>query len=61
MEKIMDILRTQGVKLLGGILVLVIGLFLVHWLRKWIRKRLEKSRMEPTVKSFAENAVRLVL
>ena len=64
MEDIIKILKENGLKLALGLLVLIVGLFIVRLLTKWVRKRLEKSdklRMEPTIRSFLGNLIRIVL
>ncbi|MBQ9265139.1 MAG: mechanosensitive ion channel [Clostridia bacterium] len=60
-EHLVQMLQTQGVKLLYGFLVLVIGLFLVHWVVKLTRNKIDKVKIEPTLRSFLDNLVRLVL
>ena len=51
-KQIRQVIQTQGMQLLSGLLVLVVGFFLVHWVLKLSRNRLEKIKIEPTVKSF---------
>lgn len=54
-------LTTQGVNLLRGILVLVIGLFLVHWIIKLLERNQKFVKIEPTLKGFLDNLIRIVL
>ena len=57
---ITDIIQTQGMKLLAGIIVLVAGLFLVHWLMKLITRNRRLDRIDPTLRGFFENLIKLV-
>ena len=57
----MQFLEAQGLRLLAGVLVLIIGLFLVHWLIKLFEKNESLVKMEPTLKGFLSNLVHLVL
>ena len=38
MDTIISIIEAQGMKLLGGILILVIGFFLIHWTMKFLKR-----------------------
>ncbi len=60
-EDIALIIKTQGIKLLYGLLVLVIGFFLVHWILKLVKKWSEKRNIDSTVKSFLIGLIRIVL
>ena len=61
MNQIVNIIQTQGMRLFGGLLVLVVGLFIAHW----VVRLLERSRMfihiEPTLRGFLENLLKLLL
>ena len=54
-------LKTQGIRLLGGLLVLAIGLFLVRWALKFLERSESFVRIEPTLKVFLQHLLRLVL
>ncbi|MBR1584573.1 MAG: mechanosensitive ion channel [Clostridia bacterium] len=60
-QGILEMLQTQGIKLLSGLLVLAIGLFLVRWVIKWTRVRIDKVRIEPTLRTFLDHLIRLIL
>ena len=60
-EKIVTYLNTQGLNLLKGILVLIVGFPLVKWLRKLAGNHLKRIRIEPTLESFLNNLVRIIL
>ena len=61
MESIIETLQTQGIKLLGGILVLVVGIFLTRWIMKLVMRNKLFAKIEPTLKGFLTNLLRLVL
>ena len=60
-KTIIEYLRTQGVYLLRGLLVLVVGFFMIHWLFKLLGKNRKYIRIEPTLKGFLDNFIKLVL
>ena len=47
--------------LLRGVLVLVVGLFVVHWISKLLSRSEKVLRIEPTLKSFLGNLLRILL
>ena len=61
MESIIDILKTSGIKLLYGILILVIGFFLIHYIMKLLERKGNTFKLEPTVRGFLINLIRLIL
>ena len=61
MDKIIDTIEAQGMKLLGGILILVIGFFLIHWTMKFLKRNDRFVKIEPTLKGFLQNLVKLLL
>ena len=60
-EKVFTFLQTQGINLFRGLLVLVIGLFLVHWLVRLMERSDKYVKMEPTLKGFLLNLAKLAL
>ena len=38
MDTIVQIIEAQGMKLLGGIIVLVVGFFLIHWIMTFLKR-----------------------
>ena len=60
-EKLMDTLQAQGMKLLSGILVLVIGLFIIHWVKKLIDRSDKFQKIDPTLKGFLNNLIKLAM
>ncbi len=61
LENIGTLLKTSGIKLLWGLMVLVIGIILINGLQKLLRRHIDKIRIEPTLKSFLSNIVRIIL
>lgn len=61
MDTIINIIEAQGMKLLGGILILVIGFFLIHWIMKFLKRNDRFVKIEPTLKGFLQNLVKLLL
>jgi len=60
-DSISQFFETQGLNLLRGVLVLAVGFFAVHWIIKLITRNEKYVHIEPTLKSFLSNLMRLVL
>lgn len=60
-EKLGDLLQEQGGKFLAGLLILAAGFFLVSWVLKLSRKHLNKIKIEPTLETFLNNLIRIIL
>ena len=60
-ETIKNFFTTAGMDLLRGLLILVIGFFLVHWVVKIIERNEHKMKMEPTLRGFVKNLIRILL
>ena len=60
-EKVFSFLQTQGINLFRGILVLVAGLFLAHWIMRLVERSDKYVKLEPTLKGFLTNLFKLVL
>ena len=61
MEKLIEILSTSGLRLLAGIAELVLGFVAVHYIMKLVEKSKGFAKLEPTLKSFVHNTIRLIL
>ena len=61
MDSILNIIREQGIRLLGGIIVLAIGFFLIHWIMKFLTRSDKFVKIEPTLKGFLQNLIKLIL
>ena len=60
-QEILQKLETGGLKLLAGILVLVVGLVLVHFLTKLIFRRDPLRKVDPTARGFLSALIRIIL
>lgn len=60
-ETIGPVLTEAGLKLLGGLAVLVVGLLIVRWLKKLIRRTRLFTKMEPTAAGFLKNLINVLL
>ena len=60
-DSIKNFLTTAGVDLLRGLLALAVGLFLVHWALKLFDRYESRMKIEPTLKSFVKNLIRILL
>ena len=61
MDTIIKIAEEQGMKLLGGIIVLSVGFFLVRWIMKLLTRNDHLNKIEPTIKGFLLNLVKVLL
>jgi len=60
-DTIIKIAEEQGMKLLGGIIVLAVGFFLVRWIMKFLTRNDHLTKLEPTIKGFLVNLIKVVL
>lgn len=60
-SKLIDSGITIGERLLGALVILIIGKFLVNWLNKLFARILEKRKVEPSVRSFLKSMVNILL
>ena len=60
-DGIVNFLKTAGVDVLRGILVLVVGFFLVHWINKLLKKNKKLLAIDPTLRGFLLNLIRILL
>ena len=60
-EKLQSFVTSAGINLLLGIIILVVGLFVIHWLVKFLRKSKSFSKLDPSLQSFFSNAIKLIL
>ena len=60
-DSVINFLKTAGLDLLRGILVLVVGFFLVHWISKLLSRSKKLSVIEPTLRGFLHNLVKILL
>lgn len=60
-ESLKAFVTTAGVNLLFGIIIIVVGLFVVHWFVKFLRQSKAIAKLDPSLQSFFLNAIKLVL
>ena len=60
-DGIVNFFKTAGMDLLRGILVLVVGFFLVHWIGKLLKRNKKLMSFDPTLRGFLQNLVKIVL
>ena len=60
-DNIVNFLKTAGMDLLRGVLVLAVGFFLVHWIGKLITRNKKFMAIEPTMRGFLSNLIRILL
>ena len=60
-SEIVTFLQTQGMNLLNGLIVLAVGFFLAHWFFKIVGRKQAIIRIEPTLRGFLDNLLRLVV
>lgn len=60
-EKIKEFVTSAGVDLLMGLIILVIGLFITHWIVKFLKGSKLIKKLDPSLASFFVNAIRLIL
>lgn len=60
-SEIKTIVMDAGINLLLGIIILVVGLFLTHWLVKLLSSSKLFQRLDPSLASFFKNLVKILL
>lgn len=60
-QKIYDIVMTYGPRLIGAIIVLIVGLFLISIIRGAFKRRFEKRDMEPSLSRFLQSMISILL
>lgn len=61
MDGILKTLEAQGSRLLGGLMVLMIGFFLKRWIMRALVKSEGFSKIEPTLRGFLEDLANFAL
>ncbi len=56
-ERVVDIVTSYGIRVIGAVLILIIGRVAASIARKMVRKVLNRTDVDPTVVSFAGNMV----
>lgn len=60
-EQINDLIMTYGPKLIGALLTLIIGMWVISVLRGILRRRFEKREMEPSLRGFLNSMIGILL
>jgi len=60
-DSIVNFLKTAGMDLLRGLLVLAVGFFLVHWICKLLKRNKRIELIEPTLRGFLLNLIKILL
>ena len=60
-SELKTIVMDAGLNLLLGIIVLVLGLFLVHWIIKLLSGSKPFQKLDPSLQSFFKNLIRILL
>ena len=61
LEKIKSFLTSAGVNLLKGIIILVVGIFLVHWLVKFLKRSKLLGKLDLSLQTFFITSIKLIL
>ncbi len=59
-EKIYEIVMTYGPRLIGAVIVLIVGLFLISIIRGTLKRRFEKHDMEPSLRKFLQSMISIL-
>ncbi len=60
-DKINGIIMEYGPRLIGVIITLIVGMWLISLIRKSINRRFEKKEMEPSLRSFLDSMIGVLL
>lgn len=60
-ERLIDTGIELGERVLGAIIILVIGKFLINWLNRLFARILEKRKIDPSIQSFLKSMVNILL
>ncbi|QVK18691.1 mechanosensitive ion channel [Mycoplasmatota bacterium] len=60
-EQFYDVVVVYGLKVIISLILLFVGLKLIKWFIKRINRRLDKSKIDPSLKSFLSPLIRVIL
>ena len=60
-EWIMDLITSLGGKLLFGILILIVGLFIIRIIKRFIKKSTKLDKLDPSLRSFISSFASIAL
>lgn len=61
LEKLIDSGIQLGERLLGAVIIFVVGKFLVNWLNRLFARILEKRKVDPSIRTFLKSMVNILL
>ena len=61
LEKLIDAGISLGGRVLGALVIFIIGKFLVNWLNRLFARILERRKVDPSIQSFLEGMVNILL
>ena len=61
LEKLIDSGIQLGERVLGALIIFIIGKFLVNWLNRLFARILEKRKVDPSIQSFLKSMVNILL
>ncbi len=60
-QTIHDVIMNYGPRLIGAIITLIVGMWIISILTKAISKRFEKKEMDPSLRNFLNSMIRVLL
>ena len=60
-EWIIDLITSLGGKLLFGILILIVGLFIIRIIKRFIKKSTKLDKLDPSLRSFISSFASIAL
>ena len=60
-QKIYDIVMTYGPRLIGAVIVLIVGLLLISIISGTLKRKFEKRDMEPSLRKFLQSMISILL
>ena len=61
LEKLIDSGIQLGERVLGALIIFIIGKFLINWLNRLFARILEKRKVDPSIQSFLKSMVNILL
>ncbi len=61
LNKLLELVTSWGIKLLEAIVILVVGLKLIGWLKKWLKNSPKLDKLDPSLRSFLMSFSGIVL
>jgi len=58
---LLDLAFDWGPRLIGAIIVLLVGLQIIGWLSKWLKKSFEKRNVDPSLRPFLRSLITTLL